>query len=60
MATLAEARATLAKIGCTLTVIRAYHATVRKGRIYRQDPPKRTILRKGMAVTYWVSKGRRP
>jgi beta-lactam-binding protein with PASTA domain len=60
MTTLAELRAKLADQGITLTVIRAFHATVRKGIVYRQDPPKNTILRSGMTLTLWISKGKKP
>jgi len=60
MATLAEVTAKLATQGITLKVVRQYHATVNRGRIYRQDPARRTQLKRGSTITLWVSKGKKP
>ncbi len=29
----------------------------RKGKVYKQDPPAGTVVKRGDTVTYWVSKG---
>lgn len=66
MATLAQARAKMSKLGVTLKVVREYHATVKKGRVIRTIPKAGTWLYDPLkppavvTVTLYVSKGKKP